>query len=237
MRPKPLFRRRRLPHWDVPGATYFVTSCLAGSIPAKGMLALRCYRQSLDERPRPSDMTEEDWESHKHKLLFAQFDGLIDTEPAVRHLEDRRLADLMRSSLYHFAGERYDMYAYVIMPSHFHWLFKPRESWVTTIARDRAGRSARERIMHTVKLHAARECNRMLATRGTFWQDESYDHCVRDEAELLRIVEYVETNPVKAGHVGSPEQWQFSSARDRQDWAVAYGQPLVPPGSPVGQIS
>jgi hypothetical protein len=32
------FRRRRLPHWDLSGATYFITACLAGSIPAQGLL-------------------------------------------------------------------------------------------------------------------------------------------------------------------------------------------------------
>jgi len=29
-----MFRRRHLPHWDYPGATYFITACLDGSIPA-----------------------------------------------------------------------------------------------------------------------------------------------------------------------------------------------------------
>lgn len=32
------FRRRHLPHWDMPGATYFITSCLDSSIPAEGLL-------------------------------------------------------------------------------------------------------------------------------------------------------------------------------------------------------
>jgi hypothetical protein len=32
-----------------------------------------------------------------------------------------------------------------------------------------------------------------------FWQAESYDHRVRDEREHLRIVAYIENNPVKAG--------------------------------------
>jgi hypothetical protein len=31
-----VIRRRRLPHWDVPTAAYFVTTCLEGSIPPKG---------------------------------------------------------------------------------------------------------------------------------------------------------------------------------------------------------
>ena len=62
-------------------------------------------------------------------------------------------------------------------------------------------RSPRERVMHTLKTHTALECNWLLSLRGTFWQDESYDHCVRDEEELYRIINYVEQNPVKAGLV------------------------------------
>lgn len=48
-----------------------------------------------------------------------------------------------------------------------------------------------------------------------FWQDDSYDHVVRDDQELLRIVEYVEQNPVKAGLALRAEAWRWSSAADR----------------------
>jgi hypothetical protein len=42
-----LFRRRRLPHWDVDDGTYFVTACLHGSIPAQGLVELYRYREEL----------------------------------------------------------------------------------------------------------------------------------------------------------------------------------------------
>jgi len=49
---KEMFRRRRLPHWDVPGATYFITSCLEGSIPAQGLLDLATVsRRSRETSP------------------------------------------------------------------------------------------------------------------------------------------------------------------------------------------
>jgi hypothetical protein len=62
---------------------------------------------------------------------------------------------------------------------------------------------------------------------GTFWQDESYDHCVRDDDELERIIHYVEDNPVKAGLVASAASWEYSSARDRVSLGVMVGQPLL----------
>jgi putative transposase len=225
------FRRRRLPHWDLPGATYFVTCCLAGSIPARGLLRIGDYRIELSARPRPHGMSERDWIVHKAKLLFALVDGIIDREPAVRLLKDPRLASIVRDSIYYFAGERYDVHAYVVMPSHLHWVFRPRETWADELP---PGQTPREQIMHSLKRHTALACNRILGRPGTFWQDESDDHCVRDEDELERIIQYVERNPVQAGLCSSAEEWAFSSARDRG--AGSFGAPLVKPHG-VGQVS
>jgi hypothetical protein len=80
--------------------------------------------------------------------------------------------------------------------------------------------------MHSVKLYSARHCNKLLGTRGAFWQDESYDHCVFDFEELGRVVEYVEKNPVRAGLVRIPEEWPFSSARCRLEQRIPIGQAL-----------
>jgi type I restriction enzyme R subunit len=83
----PLFRRRDLPHWDVPGGTYFVTTCLEGSIPARGLLDLARYRQDLEARERPADVSEGEWDFRRAKLEFARLDEWIDREPAARWLE------------------------------------------------------------------------------------------------------------------------------------------------------
>ena len=80
--------------------------------------------------------------------------------------------------------------------------------------------------MHSIKRHTARKCNLLLGQRGKFWQQESYDHWARDEDELERIIHYVEQNPVKAGLVVRPQDWQFSSACDRIRQGSLLGQPL-----------
>jgi hypothetical protein len=51
--------------------------------------------------------------------------------------------------------------------------------------------------------------------KGQFWQHESYDHWVRDEEELERIVQYIEANPVDAGLAPRPHDFYWSSAHDR----------------------
>jgi hypothetical protein len=124
-----IFRRRKLPHWDVDDGTYFVTACLEGSIPARGLRDLRRYRAELDCRAKPEKLSADEWELEKHKLIFARFDKIIDHAPTVRHLANGRVADEIRKSIYYFAEMRYDLLAYVVMPSHFHWVFHPRREW------------------------------------------------------------------------------------------------------------
>jgi hypothetical protein len=49
-------------------------------------------------------------------------------------------------------------------------------------------------------------------TGSYFWQDESFDHWVRNPAEWEKIRTYIERNPVSAGLVARPEDWPWSSA-------------------------
>lgn len=65
-------------------------------------------------------------------------------------------------------------------------------------------------ILHSRKRHTAREANKILGRRGAFWPDESYDHFIRDEAELERIINYVLYNPVKAHLVKEQTDWKWS---------------------------
>ena len=244
-----VYRRRRLPHWDMPGATYFVTTCLDGSIPAEGLLDLARYRARLARLPRREKMSSVDWELRCWKKTFARSDDWLDRQPAVRHFTDPVLATIVVDACFFWAGRRYDLLAYAIMPSQLHWVFRPIEEHpmegvlektanpvveqVANLLEPRQVgnlphvRSPRERIMHTLKLHTARECNRRMGRCGAFWQAESYDHCVRDDDELERIIQYVEFNPVKARLVDQPEQWPFSSARDRAKSGRLLGQPIV----------
>jgi REP element-mobilizing transposase RayT len=72
------------------------------------------------------------------------------------------------------------------------------------------------RLLQSLKGATAREANRILGRSGeTFWQAESYDHWVRDEREMERIAAYIESNPVQAGLAARPEDYVWSSARER----------------------
>jgi len=210
-----VFRRRLLPHWDVPGKPVFLTACLDGSLPAAGLSRIRDYRRQLDERPQPIDVNADDWQHQKQKLVFAFVDKLLDHESRAHHLSDSRQAAIVQDAFLHFADQHYTLLAFVVMPSHHHWLFLPHE--------DRS----REQISHSIQSYTAYECNRVRGETGAYWQRETFDHWTRDEAEMLRIITYIEQNPVQAGLVEHAQDWQWSSARIRESVGLKPGEAIV----------
>jgi hypothetical protein len=47
-----------------------------------------------------------------------------------------------------------------------------------------------------------------LGKSGIYWQLETFDYWASDAAEILRIIEYLEMHPVKAGLMERPEQYR-----------------------------
>ncbi|MFO0939690.1 MAG: hypothetical protein U0930_02870 [Pirellulales bacterium] len=225
------FRRRNLPHWDVEGKPIFITACLHGSLPSKGLAQIKRYRQDLNSRKCPANISAEDWELIKHKLVFKFTDRLLDNHSVVLHLRNERLASIVQNSMLYFSTERYYLYAYVIMPSHYHWLFVPRPDWEQVLNQrqlaDDRKLTPREVISHSLQSYTSNQCNRVLGVTGTFWQRETFDHFARDESEFIRIIDYIEQNPVVAGLAKSADEFEWSSASIRKKLGLAVGEPIV----------
>ena len=49
--------------------------------------------------------------------------------------------------------------------------------------------------------------------RSKVWHREYWDRFIRDEAHFEDTKGYIHENPVKAGLVRAPEEWEWSSAR------------------------
>jgi REP element-mobilizing transposase RayT len=76
----------------------------------------------------------------------------------------------------------YELYAYEVMANHVHILVHPHIE--------------PSRLLKSLKGATARQANKLLGRTGEpFWQKESYDHWVRDQAEFHRIKAYIENNP------------------------------------------
>ncbi|QDU29106.1 hypothetical protein ETAA8_42130 [Anatilimnocola aggregata] len=228
-----LFRRRHLPHWDVDGKPIFITACLEGSISASGLTQIERYRTELEARPCPEEMSPTEWKHYKLKLLFVLIDDLLDNHSAARHLADDRQAQIVQNAFLHFANIRYALLAFVVMPSHHHWLFWPDEKWslsaVEQTRKNGSPRTPREIISHSIQSYTATMCNRVRGATGPYWQTETFDHWVRDESEMFRIISYIEQNPVKAGLTKRPEDWKWSSFRLRAQAGLRPGDPILNP--------
>jgi REP element-mobilizing transposase RayT len=206
------FHRRHLPHYDVGCGTYFVTTCLVGSIPAVGTASLRRQSEMRRRLPRPAGLSTAMWKQRIGFDAFAASEVWLDAHPAVYWLADTRLAAVVRDELMRESGRCYDLHAFVVMPSHVHMLFTPLRQWVEKQAAAGLSGGPRTSIMRAFKGRTSISCNRILKRRGAFWQSESYDRVVRDERAFENVVRYIEGNPVKAGLCDIPEGWEFSSA-------------------------
>ncbi|MBI1901810.1 MAG: hypothetical protein HYS13_11955 [Planctomycetia bacterium] len=222
MATKPI-THRRLPHWYVLGAAHFVTYRLDGMIPGAVVGRLKARTDELLRRKPPPGVTASEYRTHIHKLVFAEYDDYLDSNRKIRWLADARVAATIRSNLYHHHGAKYYLLAYCVMPNHVHVLLQPIVAGARSVA-DAAtqpvgesddGHSRLAKIMHSLKSYTAHEANRILKRSGTFWQQESYDHWVRDDGELERIVNYIRANPGRAGLAKQPHEWFFCSCHDR----------------------
>jgi putative transposase len=92
------------------------------------------------------------------------------------------------------------IWAYCLMPNHVHLIATP--AIAAGLARP---------IGEAHRRYALR-VNRRQKWKGHLWQ-ERFCSCPMDEIHLLFAARYVLLNPVRAGLVGSPAEWPYSSAR------------------------
>jgi REP element-mobilizing transposase RayT len=97
------------------------------------------------------------------------------------------IAQLVSGALQYFAGDRYELPKWCVMPNHAHALVRP------------LGNHTLATITHSWKSYTANRANALLHRRGTFWQKESFDHLIRDERDFERAKRYITQNPVRAG--------------------------------------
>ncbi|WP_166442571.1 transposase [Phragmitibacter flavus] len=190
--------RQQLPHWTQQHVTYFVNFRLADSVPAP---LLRSWEEQRTIWLRVHGITYDSENQWRHKLQtlpealrrefrtrFTQtFERMLDDGHGSCLLRNPESRNVVENALRYFHNERYTLGRFVIMPNHVHALICPQ------------GEHALKDILHSWKRFTARKINEALGRKGELWQSESYDHIVRDEAELQRIENYILQNPLKAG--------------------------------------
>lgn len=91
------------------------------------------------------------------------------------------------------------VHAYVLMPNHVHLLATP------------IGRETLPRVMQSLGRRYVRRFNDRHQRTGTLWEGRYRSTVVETDRYLLACMRYIELNPVRAGLVGEPAQYLWSS--------------------------
>ncbi len=186
-----------LPHWQQPGATYFITYRTIDSISAVAMERILAARDDWLLR-NEIDPTNPNWhlqlaqlsprQQQTFRRMFSlQFENELDQLWGECLLKQPEPAKIVADSLLHFDGDRYQLGAFVVMPNHVHILARilPEHSMLDQC--------------FSWKHFQAREIHRQLGRSGHLYQSESFDHLVRDDDHFRKFRRYIESNPEKAG--------------------------------------
>ena len=188
----PTHYRRHLPHLHPPGAALFLTMRLAGSLP----------QVVVDEFQNDSaDVLSQ-------RQRFARYEQQLETGGyGPTWLGQPAVATLILAGLHHQAANGcYELLAACVMPNHLHCVLRLPDAGTTPFFR----------VQQRFKSVTALQANRYLAQSGRFWQDETYDHIIREGQPdaLLRAIRYTAYNPVKAGLCQQWEDWPATFVAD-----------------------
>jgi putative transposase len=98
-----------------------------------------------------------------------------------------------------------DLFAYCLMPNHFHLVARPAED------------GALSRLMQWFTATHSRRWHFYRGSTGTgaVYQGRFRAFPVSTDSHYLTVCRYVERNPLRAGLVTKAEEWEWSSAADR----------------------
>jgi putative transposase len=88
------------------------------------------------------------------------------------------------------------------MPDHVHFMVRMLRGDLST-------------QMKSFSQFTARNIHMILGSSGPFWQEGFHDHALRDEDSMIRHLQYILENPVRAGLVRNPEEWPYSQMRPK----------------------
>ncbi len=197
------FHRRRLPHLQPTDKPIFITFRLNLSMPKEYFDHIKLKEAELYHSYKNMPKNAEN-EMIIKKKLFAIHDNYYDR---LQHpdnvLQLPKCSQLVADELHYHDKQLYDLLAFTILPNHVHFLFVP-------LANDAGEYNSIATIMNLIKGRSSRFINLELNRAGKLWQREYYDHYVRNEDELNRIVQYIVMNPVKAGLADQPKMWTWT---------------------------
>ena len=123
----------------------------------------------------------------------------------------------------------FHLLAIVVLPDHLHCVWRLPEGHA-----DNANRWAQIKsgFSRALPIHERRSSRRIARRERGIWQRRYWEHLVRDDDDLRRVVDYVHINPVKHGHAACAVDWPYSSFRR---WVAAGGYPMEWAAEPMAR--
>ncbi len=128
---------------------------------------------------------------------------------------------LINEIRFYQAKYKFTILAYVIMPSHFHWIIEvnPEFGTISDIMRDLKGHSSKVIMEYLCERKDLQDIFRFEAAlkrdqKRKLWMDSFDDQVIRNEKMFWTKLKYIHQNPVEAGLVLRDYEYQYSSARN-----------------------
>jgi REP element-mobilizing transposase RayT len=199
--------RGYLPHWDHPGMIQSVNFRLIDSLPIEVLQRWKTqlFGSAGFQPANPGSRTSagKDAGAPNTIELRRRIEEYLDAGHGACWLRRDEIAAVVEDALRHFDGQRYRLLAWCIMPNHVHSLIETMEGFPLS------------EVVHSWKSFTSKKANEVLGRRGAFWQREYLDRYVRNAEHYVRVLAYIEENPVKAGLVSVKTEFPWSSARFR----------------------
>ena len=163
-----------LPHWEQSGKLQFITVRLCDSLPASKIEYLEDLKLKLINDECIIQVDDKD-------TYIEKIDNWLSKGYGECLLKYDTIQKLIDDALNYYDGKKYDLFNYVIMPNHIHIIVIPYVNFEITWA--------------DFKRYTTRKINKFLDRTGELWQRECFDRMIRSGSELMRIIEYIRTNP------------------------------------------
>lgn len=118
-----------------------------------------------------------------------------------------------------------EIYAWCIMPSHVHLIFRARDNNPSTLLKELKTYTSKQ-LQKAIAEHKQERTEWMLwlmeraglknsnVKHRQFWQQHNKPIELWSAAVIDQKIDYIHHNPVEAGFVSEPEHWKYSSAID-----------------------
>ena len=180
------YKHKRLPHWDFGEVAQTITYRLADSLSENEynrilyeMGTLPLERQDLYKRTQIENFLHEN-----------RYGSCCLNQPEA--------ANIVIDAWDFYDGNKYDLYAWVVMGNHVHVLIRQHEGYRL------------EDIIRSWKSFTSRQIAAKLHMPQPIWRDGYWNRMIRDAGHFQKVKEYIQNNPEKSGLTNWP---YVSSAR------------------------